>query len=131
MTSTALVAPQAGRTSDGIELRLRSPWYRSLPLSSIDVRLELDGAEVKPERIRFCVNDRDYELDELRDRFDEFWFVLDAARLRVSAVPPGAHEVDLRLSLRIPYLFDEETGEVLVLRPNARLTVTAPEEPQA
>lgn len=114
-----------------MELRLRSPWYRSLPLSSIDVTLELDGAEVKPEQMRFCVNDRDYELGELRDRFDEFWFVLDAARLRVGAVQPGEHEVDLRLSLRIPYLFDEETGDVLVIRPNARLMVTVPDEPQA
>jgi hypothetical protein len=131
MTRVELVAQQAGRTSDGMELRLRSPWYRSLPLSSIDVRLTLDSADVAPERIRFCINDRDYTLEELRERFEEFWFVLDAARLRVSAVEPGHHDVDLGLALRIPYLFDEETGDVLVIRSTARLTVRVPEAPMS
>ncbi len=114
-----------------MELRVRSPWYRSLPLSSIDVALIVDGAEVPADRIRFCVEERDFTLDELHDLHDEFWFVLDPARLRVSGVEPGDHEVELTLSLRIPYLFDEETGEVLVVHPGAKLTVTIPEAAHA
>lgn len=128
MVSVDLVAQAAARTAAGVELQVRSPWYRSLPLSSIDLALSLDGTEVPADRIRFCVNDHDYALDELRERFEEFWFVLDAAAVRVSSVAPGKHEVDLHLSLRIPYLFDEETGAVLTIRPHAQLTITVPED---
>ena len=92
---------------------MRSPWYRALPLSSIGIALTIDGNEIAADRIRFHVNDRDYTLTELEERYDEFWFVLDPGRVRVAAIEPGEHDVDLRLSLRIPYLFDEETGEVL------------------
>jgi len=126
-----LLASTAGRTADGAELRLRLPWYRSLPLSSVDLELTVDGAAVESERIRFCVNDRDYSLEELHDRYDEFWFVLDPARLRVAGVAPGTHEVEVVLGLRIPYLFDEETGEILRLRPRARTTVAVPAEAAA
>jgi len=126
-----LVSTAVSRTADGMELRLRSPWYRSLPLSSIDLELTVDGNDVAPERIRYCLNDRDYTLGELHERFDEFWFVLDPLRLRVDGIDPGEHEVRVRLGLRIPYLFDEETGDVLQLWPSQTTTVTVPERPQA
>lgn len=131
MAGVALVSPLAGRTADGIELRLRSPWYRSLPLSCVDLELTIDGASVAPERIRFCVNDSDYSLEELHERFDEFWFVLDPARVRVTGVGAGEHEVVAQLGLRIPYLFDEETGDVLQLQHTAPATVSAPEQASA
>jgi hypothetical protein len=126
-----LLASAAGRTADGAELRLRLPWYRSLPLSSVDVELTVDGTAIERERVRFCVNDRDYTLAELHERFDEFWFVLDPARLRVAGLEPGTYDVEVELGLRIPYLFDEETGEILQLRPRARASVTVPAEPAA
>jgi Domain of unknown function (DUF6379) len=129
--SVALVSAIAGRTADGMELRLRSPWYRSLPLSCIDVELTVDGRPVDEDRISVHVNDRDYTLDELHERYDEFWFVLDAARVRVRDVAPGEHEVAVRLGLRIPYLFDEETGDVLQLWPAASATVAVPEQAEA
>lgn len=131
MAHVDLVSPAAGRTADGMELRLRSPWYRALPLSGIDIALSVDGAEVPSGRLRFHVNDRDYALEELHDLYEEFWFVLDPARLRVGGVEPGEHVVDLTLALRIPYLFDEETGDVLTIRPRARVTITVPEEARA
>jgi hypothetical protein len=126
-----VLGADAGRIADGMELRLRSPWYRSLPLSSITIELTVDGEDVAAERLRFHVNDRTYRLDELEERWDEVWFVLDPGRLRVQGVEPGAHDVDLRLSLRIPYLFDEETGDVLVIRTAGRRTVSVPEQARA
>ncbi len=122
-----LLAPAAGRTAEGAELRLRSPRYRSLPLSCVDVELTVDGEQVAPDRIRFHVNDRDHTIEELHDLYDEFWFVLDPLCLRVAGVGPGSHEVTARLGLRIPYLFDEETGDVFQIWPNATTTVTVPE----
>ena len=131
VSTVALVSATVGRTWDGMELRLRSPWYRSLPLSCVDVELTVDGERVADDRIRVAVNDRDHTLDELHERYDEFWFVLDPLRVRVSGVEPGEHQVTARLGLRIPYLFDEETGDVLQLWPTASVAVTVPEQAQA
>ena len=110
------------RTGDGYEVAVRFDWYRALPLSCFSVALSVDGEAVPEDRIRLHLNDRDYALDALP--YDEFWFVLDAGRLRVAApLADGAHDVAVDLTLRIPYLFDEETGDVLTLhnQPRARL----------
>ncbi len=128
MAHVSLVSREVGRTADGMELRLRSPWYRSLPLSSISIEVRVDGAAVASERMRFCVNEHDYRLDELAGLYDEFWFVLDPGRLRVRGVEPGQHEVEVRLCLRIPYLFDDETGEVLTIQSSRRQVVTVPQK---
>lgn len=108
------------RTGDGYEVPLRFDWYRSLPLSCIvSLTLTVDGQPVAADDILFHVNDRDYGPDELRDLYDEFWFVLDPARIRVRTdepLAPGEHDIAVDLAMRIPYLFDEETGQVLTLR---------------
>lgn len=131
MAHVDLLGAVAGRTADGAEFRIRSPWYRSLPLSCIDVELGLDGVGIEPERITFGVNGQAYALLELRELIDEFWFVLDPARLRVCKVEPGAYEVSVRLGLRVPYLFDEETGDVLQHWSEARRQLTVPDEAAA
>jgi hypothetical protein len=99
---------------------VRFDWYRALPLSCIaSLTVTLDGAAVPAEDITIHVNDRDHALDELPDLYDEFWFVLDPARIRVRTdepLAPGEHDVAVDLAMRIPYLFDEETGQVLTLR---------------
>ena len=131
MAHVDILGGTAGRTADGVELRVRSPWYRALPLSSIGISLTIDGNEIASDRIRFHVNDRDYTLPELEERYDEFWFVLDPGRVRVGGIEPGEHDVDLQFSLRIPYLFDEETGEVLTIHTGGRRTLTVPEQAEA
>jgi len=42
------------------------------------------------------------------------------------SLPPGTHDVEVELGLRIPYLLDQETGGILQLRPRARASVTVP-----
>jgi hypothetical protein len=114
------------RTGNGYEVAVRFDWYRALPLSCVSVALVVDGNPVPADRMRFHVNDRDYALDELPQLYDEFWFVLDAARLRVEPAEPlaaGDHDVAVDITLRIPYLFDEETGEVLTLPSHPRATL--------
>jgi hypothetical protein len=112
------------RTGEGYEVAVRFDWYRALPLSCFSVALNVDGQPVPADRIRFHINDRDYALDELPALADEFWFVLDAARLRVEQpLAEGDHDVAVDLTLRIPYLFDEETGEVLTLHNQPRATL--------
>jgi hypothetical protein len=114
------------RTGEGYEVAVRFDWYRALPLSCFEFRLFVDGDEVPADRTRVHVNDRDYALDELPELYDEFWFVLDAARLRVTTAEPlraGEHDVAIDLRVRIPYLFDEETGDVLTLDNQPRATL--------
>jgi Domain of unknown function (DUF6379) len=94
---------------DGFELDVHLNWYRSLPLSSVKtVELSVDGESIPRERITFVLDGREHALDDLSSRWDEYWFVLDPATLRVrraGAVRRGqAAEVTLRLGSRIPYL---------------------------
>lgn len=114
------------RTAEGYEVAVRFDWYRSLPLSCVSVSMAVDGLPVPEEHVRFHINDRDYALDELPELYDEFWFVLDPARLRVTPpepLPVGEHDVEVDITTRIPYLFDEETGDVLTLYTKPRATL--------
>jgi hypothetical protein len=100
-----VLAPRALRTAAGVELRLRSPLARSVPLAVVSLEIAVDGHELEPERVRFCVNDRDHALAELPALHDESWFVLDPARVRVRLdEPKEMHDVEVRLSVRPPFV---------------------------
>jgi len=93
---------------DGFELDVHLNWYRSLPLSSVKtVELTVNGEAIPRDEITFVVNGSEHVLDELANHWEEMWFVLDAATLRVrrALVEPGAHaDVSIRLGNRIPYI---------------------------
>ena len=96
-------------TETGCEIKLRLKWYRSLPLSSIErLQLSLNGQPVDPRLIRLGVNGHQYQLEQLADLVEEFWFIQDSAILSVSQ--PGmvkqgeSHKVDVELALRFPYI---------------------------
>lgn len=94
---------------DGFELDVHLNWYRSLPLSSLKtVDLNIDGEPIGRDEMTIVVNGSEYELDALADRWEEMWFVLDAATLRVrraGRVKRGDEaEVTVRLGNRIPYI---------------------------
>lgn len=95
-------------TPEGFELAVHLSWYRSLPLSSVEqVELDVSGERVAREEIAFALNGNEYALDELAHCWEETWFVLDAAMLRVARplVRPGEEaEVRVRLVNRIPYI---------------------------
>jgi hypothetical protein len=92
----------------GLELDVRLPWYRSMPLSVVEIAsLRVDGQAVPLAEIRFEVNEKSFRLDELPGQIGEFWFVLDRAVLRVPATPVAAgstHQVELQLNLYPPYI---------------------------
>ncbi len=94
--------------NDRLEIDVRLPWYRSLPLSVVDVfALSVDGRAVEKERMRFRINDKSLALDDLKDQVEEFWFVLDPAVIEVRMPVTGAdapHEIELQLDLYPPYI---------------------------
>lgn len=71
-------------TTDGYQVGIRFNWYRSIPLSCIkQVKIALDDDWVAAEKMRFIINDHEYELDELSNLYEELWFVQDSAILHV------------------------------------------------
>jgi hypothetical protein len=107
--SALLLHEQGMRTSvDGVEIDVRLPWYRSMPLSVVEVAsLSVDGRAIPPQDIRFEINAQSFRLDQLAELTNEFWFVLDRAVLRLPAAAAGAgpeHEVELQLNLYPPYI---------------------------
>jgi hypothetical protein len=107
--AAAMLGDDALRAVDrGFELDVHLNWYRSLPLSSVKtVELALNSETIPREEITFVVNGNEYSLDELAKHWEDLWFVLDPATLRVQRplVRAGeAADVKLRLGNRIPYI---------------------------
>jgi len=90
---------------------LRLPRYRSRPLSCIrPERVRVDAEEYAADALRFRVGARTYGVAELAERFDEWWFILDDGELlvdRPTPLEPGAHDVEVSLVVRIPYVFTD------------------------
>lgn len=94
-------------SEEAVDVSVRMPWYRALPLCSVlNLRLAIDGTQLPPETLRFVVNGRAYTEDELAREWQQWWYVLDSARIRAvgASVKPGEHEVAAGMSLSIPYL---------------------------
>jgi hypothetical protein len=94
---------------DGFTFDVRLNWYRSLPLSSVDVlKVSIDGEQVPAGQILFEINDHQYPLTALVNQFEEFWFVQDFARLHVrqtGKINQGeSHTLEAEISLRFPYM---------------------------
>ena len=93
---------------EGATLGLRLPWYRTLPLSTIDLdSLKIDGEQITPDRLTLSVNGGTWPVSELRGRTDQNWFVTDTATLGIAGLtldPASSHEVEVVVSLYPPYI---------------------------
>jgi hypothetical protein len=110
----------------GFSFDLRIPWYRSLPLSCVEgLDVAVDGDVIACDDLRIAFDGRTYALDELAPLYEEWWQVTDAARVSIArqgGLEPGPHELDVSLSLRIPYII--EAGRRLVMRERCVKTLT-------
>jgi hypothetical protein len=106
--SRSLLSGSESRMSpDGIELGVRLPWYRALPLSVVEVAaLTVDGRPVPANDIRFTINGKSFALDARASLTKEVRYVLDTGMLTLhTAVEPRVdHEVALQLNLYPPYI---------------------------
>lgn len=94
---------------DGFAFDVRLNWYRSLPLSSVEIiSVQLDGEPVPPGQIAVEINDHRYSPAELLEQSDELWFVQDYARLSIrqpGKVQAGqAYTLAAEIALRFPYM---------------------------
>ncbi|WP_105386460.1 C-glycoside deglycosidase beta subunit domain-containing protein [Neorhizobium alkalisoli] len=95
-------------TPEGFTIGIRIPWYRALPLSTIEVNLlKVDGQEIPLETLFFNLNGKRRTLVELETIVDETWFITDTAVLEVMGYPlepSSEHEVEAVVAVRPPYL---------------------------
>lgn len=102
----------------GYEMRTRIPYYRGIPLSMVhDVEVEVDGAAVPREDIRFTADGGAHwwTLAEMETVTTFRWEYEDEATVRVLApggLAPGSHEVLLRVSARVAYIPVPFSGEM-------------------
>ncbi|HET9126135.1 MAG TPA: DUF6379 domain-containing protein [Solirubrobacteraceae bacterium] len=111
---------------DGVAFDVRIPWYRSLPYSCVEgLEVTLDGRPIGPERLTIELGGERYRLDELPRLHDRWWYIADAAAVTVPLEEPaaaGEHELDVTISMRIPYIIESEVP--LVMRERCVKTVT-------
>jgi uncharacterized protein DUF6379 len=103
---------------EGFTFDLRMPWYRALPLSSLEgLDVRIDGETVPNEDLRLSLGGRVYALVDMPPLYDEWWYVADAAVVHApkpGGLRAGDHELDVTIALRIPYIV--ESGRPLVMR---------------
>ena len=108
---------QVGDVVLGYQFRIRYPSYRGTFLSCIEkLAFAVDDEEIDPSQIVFCLNGREYLIDELKDQYKAYWFVLDYAVIRIYSdreLSKGTHRVTVDMLHRIPYTGYE--GECLKL----------------
>ncbi len=93
-------------TPTGYRIDVRLPWYRSLPLSTVEVaEVCIDGRVIDPSRVTFELEGRTFPLADMAEQLDKVWFVLDSAYLNVEAAAHGGeHDVSVTLNLYPPYI---------------------------
>ncbi len=111
----------------GYEFQIKYPSYRGTYLSCIeDLQFWMDGQALDKADIAFHLNGKDFLLDELPECFKEYWFVRDAATIRVridGGIAPGEHSLRVYMKHRIPYT--GYFGQYLVLDSDITETLVA------
>ena len=95
-------------TATGVDIDIRLPWYRTLPLSVVGVTdVQIDGKPIDLASLTFAVNGKTFRLSELAAQYKEWWYVLDSAFLHIPDVQlerGSEHQVRVTVSIRPPYI---------------------------
>jgi uncharacterized protein DUF6379 len=102
--------------ADGFRFDLRMPWYRALPLSSVEgLEVTIDGEAVPSDALQLTYGEETYRLADLPPLYDDWWFVADPIVVHAPRlIESREHELDVTIALRIPYII--ESGHALVMR---------------
>lgn len=100
----------------GYEVETNIPYYRGVPLSMVsDVKVEVDGAAVPRELIRFTVDHVDwFTLDEMATVSFYKWEYNQPATVRVlqsEGLTRGTHALKLNVVARTAYIPIPLSGE--------------------
>ena len=93
---------------NGFEFDVRLSYYRGLFLSCIDkLELFVNDEKVCDSDITFCLNNKEFSVNQLPHLISEFWQLTEPAKILVrkpNGLPLGKHHIKLDLMLRVPYL---------------------------
>ena len=99
--------PKNSKEDKVVCVRVRLPWYRSLPLSSVvDLQFRIDGKDIPRTSLRLQADGYVYTLDQLHELMDQQWFILDTKTVEIHLDEPlsrGEHDVRLMAQVHIPY----------------------------
>jgi Domain of unknown function (DUF6379) len=104
-----IIEPDSLRArGDTTAVGLRLPWYRALPLSTVEIdEVEVDGERITPHRLSIQLNGQQWPVSTMRNLTGQNWFVTDSADLHIAGLPlaPGSrHEMEVMISLYPPYI---------------------------
>ncbi len=92
----------------GYQFDIRLSYYRGHFLSVIDqFAVKVDDIEIPSERIKFCINGKEFSPVEFDKCYTEFWQVIEPATIRVfdpAGLAEGEHKIDVTLLFRSPYM---------------------------
>jgi Domain of unknown function (DUF6379) len=95
-------------TPTGFRIDIRLPWYRSLPVSTVEIdSVAIDEIPVDRANVTFELENRSIALSAMPDEVETVWYVLDSAYLNVKSKrlePGAAHEFSVTMSLYPPYI---------------------------
>ncbi len=95
-------------TQSGFELQFRSHWYRSLPMSCMNIKAKINGKLIPENAITVAVNGNSYPLTEVPKLEKEWLFITDPATLEVKSeevlIKGEMYKVELDLGIFIPYV---------------------------
>ena len=91
----------------GYQFQIRYPSYRGTFLSCIE-KLEfcIDSKKIDSSKVRININGKQFLIEELKDQYKEYWFILDRAMITVmqdGGISKGEHKVTVDMFHRIPY----------------------------
>ena len=108
MIDKVIEADGLSATAGGACLSIRLPWYRSLPLSTVDVdAVNIDGKPIAASTMRFALQGEQWPVASLRRLTEKFWFVTDSAQLHLVGLTlerGSEHDVEVILSIYPPYV---------------------------
>lgn len=91
----------------GYQFQIRYPSYRGTFLSCIEkLEFTMDGEMIDQSKIYMELNGKQFLIEELKDQYKEYWFVLDKATIIVlenGGISKGQHELTVDMLHRIPY----------------------------
>ena len=93
--------------NQGISFNVQLAYYRGHYLSDIEkLEVWIDNQKISQEAISFELSGKEFPVYKLSYAITEFWSQVDLAKINVLYPDglTGAHEVELKLMLRIPYM---------------------------
>lgn len=116
---------------NGFEFDVQLAYYRGHYLSDIDLlEVYIDGEKMPQEAVTFELNDKEMPVYKLPWAVTEFWSQVVPAKLRVikkGGLTEGAHELELKLMLRVPYMCIGPDHTYMPLDSGDKVTVTVKE----